>query len=185
MCMHDSTLECRPSLSPSQIADLRLAASPMSGPKRRAFEAEMTLKYCGGSPLLAETLLLQVVRMMFRARWEIVEPRYREAKFRAPSADRCAEIARSIVADYDRMQRDAEDEGVSGLDKFYAAFHSELRAEVKACGDEWLQLMNQLRETPADNPEKLSDQLGKLLENNAKWLVIGGREFTLTVGEFV
>jgi Rhodopirellula transposase DDE domain len=56
MCMHDSTLECRPSLSPSQIADLRLAALQMSGPKRRAFEAEMTLKYCGGSPLLAETL---------------------------------------------------------------------------------------------------------------------------------
>ena len=56
MCMHDSTLEFRPSLSPSQIADLRLAASQMSGPKRRAFEAEMTLKYCGGNPLLAETL---------------------------------------------------------------------------------------------------------------------------------
>ena len=50
MCMQDSTLECRPSLSPSQIADLRLAASQMSGPKRRAFEAEMAVKYCGGSP---------------------------------------------------------------------------------------------------------------------------------------
>ena len=56
MCMHDSTLECRPSLSPSQIADLRLAASQMNGPKRRAFEAEMALKHCGGNPLLAETL---------------------------------------------------------------------------------------------------------------------------------
>ena len=56
MCMHASTLGCRPSLSPSQIADLRLAASQMSGPKRRAFEAEMALKYCGGPPLLAETL---------------------------------------------------------------------------------------------------------------------------------
>ena len=56
MCMHDSTLECRPSLSPSQIADLRLAASQMNGPKRRAFEAEMALKYCGGNPLLAEAL---------------------------------------------------------------------------------------------------------------------------------
>jgi hypothetical protein len=56
MCMHDSTLECRPSLSPSQIADLRLAASQMSGPKRRAFEAEMAVKYCGGNPLRAETL---------------------------------------------------------------------------------------------------------------------------------
>jgi hypothetical protein len=56
MCMHDSTLECRPSLNPSQIADLRLAASQMSGPKRRAFEAEMALKYCGGNPLRAEPL---------------------------------------------------------------------------------------------------------------------------------
>src|SRR5467141_4258984 len=56
MCMHDSTLECRPSLSPSQIADLRLAASNMSGPTRRAFEAEMTVKYCGGNPLMAEAV---------------------------------------------------------------------------------------------------------------------------------
>ena len=56
MRMQDSTLEFRQSLSPSQIADLRLAASKMSGPKRRAFEAEMTLKYCGGNPLLAATL---------------------------------------------------------------------------------------------------------------------------------
>ena len=57
MCMHASTLECRPSLSPSHIADLRLAAWQMSGPKQRAFAAEMRLKYWGGSPLLTETLL--------------------------------------------------------------------------------------------------------------------------------
>src|SRR5947209_10180156 len=56
MRMHNSTLECRPSLSPSQIVDLRLAASQMSGPKRRAFEAEMAVKYCGGNPLRAATL---------------------------------------------------------------------------------------------------------------------------------
>src|SRR5436309_5561398 len=56
MGMQDSMLEFRQSLSPSQITDLRLAASQMAGPKRRAFEAEMTLKYCGGNPLLAETL---------------------------------------------------------------------------------------------------------------------------------
>jgi Rhodopirellula transposase DDE domain len=56
MCMPDSMREFRPSLRPSQITDLRLAASKMTGPKRRAFEAEMTLKYCGGHPLLAETI---------------------------------------------------------------------------------------------------------------------------------
>jgi Rhodopirellula transposase DDE domain len=56
MGMHDAPLECRPPLSPSQIADLRLAASTMTGSKRRAFEAEMTVTYCGGNPLLAETI---------------------------------------------------------------------------------------------------------------------------------
>jgi hypothetical protein len=54
--MHDSTLESHESLRPSQIVDLRLAASKMTGATRRAFQAEMALKYCGGNPLLAETI---------------------------------------------------------------------------------------------------------------------------------
>ena len=56
MGMPDSTLASQQSLRPSQIADLRLAASKMTGPTRRAFQAEMALKYCGGNPLLAETI---------------------------------------------------------------------------------------------------------------------------------
>src|SRR3989441_3040748 len=56
MGMHDAPLEYHQPLSPSQIADLRLAASQMTGAKRRAFEAEMAVKYCGGNPLLAETV---------------------------------------------------------------------------------------------------------------------------------
>jgi hypothetical protein len=39
------------------MQDLRLAASKMTGAARRAFQAEMTLKYCRGSARLAETLL--------------------------------------------------------------------------------------------------------------------------------
>jgi len=54
--MHDSMLESHEPLRPSQIADLRLAASKMTGATRRAFQAEMALKYCGGNPLLAETI---------------------------------------------------------------------------------------------------------------------------------
>jgi hypothetical protein len=34
--------------------DLKLAAAHMLGPKRRAFQAAMALKYCGGSPRQAE-----------------------------------------------------------------------------------------------------------------------------------
>jgi Rhodopirellula transposase DDE domain len=54
--MPDSMLASQQSLRPSQIADLRLAASKMTGPTRRAFQAAITLKYCGGNPLLAETV---------------------------------------------------------------------------------------------------------------------------------
>ncbi len=36
------------------IEDLRLAASKMQGESRRSFQAAMAIKYCGGSPRLAE-----------------------------------------------------------------------------------------------------------------------------------
>ena len=42
-------------LNESQIEDLCLAATHMSGAKRRAFQAEITLKYCNGSARLAES----------------------------------------------------------------------------------------------------------------------------------
>ena len=56
MSIPPATLKSQPSLSPSQIADLRLAASQLTGPKIRAFEAEMTLKYCEGNALMAEAI---------------------------------------------------------------------------------------------------------------------------------
>ena len=55
MGMHAAPFEGPQPLSPSQIADLRLAAAKMTGANRRAFEAEMTVQYCEGNPLLAET----------------------------------------------------------------------------------------------------------------------------------
>jgi Rhodopirellula transposase DDE domain len=54
--MRNTPLEFTQPLSASQIADLRLAASQMTGPTRRAFQAEMTVKYCQSNPLQAETV---------------------------------------------------------------------------------------------------------------------------------
>ena len=56
MGLQDSTLASPQPLRPSQIADVRLAASKMTGPKRRALQAEMAWKYCRGNPLLAESI---------------------------------------------------------------------------------------------------------------------------------
>jgi hypothetical protein len=54
--MRNTPLEFDAPLSAAQIADLRLAASKMTGPTRRALQAEMTLKYCEGNPLQAATV---------------------------------------------------------------------------------------------------------------------------------
>src|SRR5207249_4833170 len=51
----DSTRASHAPLRPSQIADLRVAASTMTGATRRALQAERACKYGGGDPLLADT----------------------------------------------------------------------------------------------------------------------------------
>jgi hypothetical protein len=42
-------LRSAPLPGPEQMADVRLAASKMTGATRRAFEAEMPMQYCGGN----------------------------------------------------------------------------------------------------------------------------------------
>jgi hypothetical protein len=45
----------QPLLDRTHVEDLKLAASKMVGVQRRSFHAEMTVKYCGGSPRRAES----------------------------------------------------------------------------------------------------------------------------------
>src|SRR4029453_15274578 len=56
MLMFGSTLPVSMSPTPQQIADLRRAASQMTGATRRAFKAERTLKFCEGNPPRAEDI---------------------------------------------------------------------------------------------------------------------------------
>ena len=121
--------------------------------------------------------------MMFRARWEILEPRYQEAKYRLPTSERCAELVRLTIADYDRMSQDAENQGITGLDKFYAIFSSDSRPKIEALGDEWSGLMKKLAAQPLQNSDDLSARLKDLLQNNAKWLELSANQFSLTAAE--
>jgi hypothetical protein len=123
--------------------------------------------------------LVRLVRVTFRARWDILEPRYQEARYRAPTPERCVELARSVIADYDRIQHDAETQGISGLDKFYGVFSPDARNEVEACGDEWLRLMTALGASPPENSTVLTGRLKDLRDNNAKWLQLAARQFVV------
>lgn len=127
--------------------------------------------------------LVRLVRLMFRARWEILEPRYQEARYRAPPPERCAEIVRLVIADYDRMRHYAESQGVVGLDKFYGVFQADLRADIEACGDEWTDLMTKLGTAPPQNSSDLAARLKALLANNAKWLQHGAKQFAVLTGQ--
>jgi hypothetical protein len=53
--MENSCIE-KQIVPPSHIEDLKMAASNMRGEKRRSFQAEMAIKYCGGSARKAETM---------------------------------------------------------------------------------------------------------------------------------
>src|SRR5580704_4603025 len=128
-------------------------------------------------------MLVRLIRMMFRARWEILEPRYQEAKYRLPAAERCTEIVRSVVADYGRMSQDAENQGITGLDKFYAIFSPDLRPKIETLGDEWTGLMKKLAGEPVQNSDDLTVRLKALLENNAKWLEVSATQFAQTAAE--
>jgi hypothetical protein len=131
----------------------------------------------------AFALFVRLVRMMFTARWDILEPRYKEAKYEAPSPERCAEIISTVVADFDRLRHDLEKQGIRGLDQFYAVLSRELRTDIEACGEEWTQFMNALGASTARNPDDLSSRLKGLLDNNSKWLELAARQFSLRVGE--
>ena len=131
----------------------------------------------------AFAFLIRLVRMMFRARWEILQPRYEEARYHAPSPERCAEIARSVIEEYGRMQRDAEAEEMTGLDKFYAAFRrrpaggrGSIRRRMDAAHAE-------LADGAGANAEELCRQLKDLLSNNTKWLNVAARQFGISVAD--
>ncbi len=57
MAIPHATLDSLPLPSPAPMAALRLAASTMTGPTRRACAAEMTLQDGGGHPLMAAAVL--------------------------------------------------------------------------------------------------------------------------------
>jgi hypothetical protein len=122
--------------------------------------------------------LVRLIRMMFRARWDILEPAYQETmKYRSPTPERCAEITRSVIADYDHLGRDAQIQGIQGFDRFYGLFSRDLRPEIESCGGEWAQLMHELGATPAETSNVLSGRLRALRDNNARWLRLAAKQF--------
>jgi len=127
--------------------------------------------------------LVHVLRLIFRARWDILEPLLTEATFKKPSTERCAEIARLVLSDYDVLNGELASLHLGSLAAFHAVFDRDLWEDVDACSNEWVTLTDELKEKPPSNAEELSSLLTALQSNNAKWMNIGAKQFTKTVAE--
>ena len=128
--------------------------------------------------------LIHVMRLIFRARWDILEPRRSEAIYDNPSQERCAEIASVVLADYEELSRDLASLNLKGEDAFHELFDQDLWKEVDAYGEEWLKLARSLKAKSPDNAEELARLLTELRNNNAKWINISAKQFTHAVASY-
>ena len=127
--------------------------------------------------------LMQLIRLLFRARWEILEPRFQEAQFHSPDAERCAALARDVMSDYAAMEREMEQEMSSSLGKFFGAFDKDLRPEVSACTAEYMEVAKRLRDDTALSAEALAGTLDALLRNNLRWLELTTKQLELAIAD--
>jgi hypothetical protein len=125
--------------------------------------------------------VVHMLRLMFRARWDVIEPRRAEAAYKKPSKERCAEIVSLVLSDYDELNSDLARLELSGDDAFHEVFDPEFWNEIDGYSSEWVALTSELKATAPENAKELSNRLTALRSNNAKWMNIGAKQFAKSV----
>jgi hypothetical protein len=128
--------------------------------------------------------LVQLMRLMFRARWDILEPRRSEVVFKKPSEERCEEIVRVVLADYEQLNGDLAALGLSGDDAFHDIFHRDVWKEIDAYGEEWMALTSELSAKSPHKSDEVACLLTGLRNNNAKWMNIAATQFAQSIAKF-
>jgi hypothetical protein len=127
--------------------------------------------------------LVHILRLMFRARWEILEPCFTEAAYNRPppSKERCGEMVQFVLCEYKVLNRDLANLNLGTPTTFHAVFDEEFWPEIDALSAEWVALADDLTANPPANAEELSSSLTALRRNNAKWMNIGAKQFAKEV----
>jgi hypothetical protein len=128
--------------------------------------------------------LIHVMRLIFRARWDILEPCRAEALYKDPSQERCAEIASVVLTEYEQLNRDLASLNLASDDAFHELFDKDLWKEVDAYGKEWLELTRSLKAKSPDNAAGLARLLTELRNNNAKWMNVSAKQFAQAVASY-
>jgi len=128
--------------------------------------------------------LVRTVRMVFRARWDILEPHLMEVKFRSPSKERCKDIVESIISSYEQMSRISQQRGSTGLSKFYSVFDRTLRPRLDELIAEYSEAMRAFKALSTESDqEEIANGIERLLINNAHWLQLATAQFSIFVND--
>jgi hypothetical protein len=119
---------------------------------------------------------------VFRARWDVLEPLFTEVKFRAPSKERRAAIVETIIAAYDQMSRNSQQQGLS-LSKFYSVFDRSLRVRLDELMAEYADAMQAFKVLPTEDNQTVVIGIERLLINNAHWLQLYAEQFAIFVND--
>ena len=130
----------------------------------------------------AFALLVRLVRMHVQGTVGNLGTAISRSRVSRADIERCAEIARSVITDYERMQRDAQNQGIEGIEQVLRGLLSRLPSHIKAYGEEWMRLMKALM-APVESSADLSSRLKDLLDNNAKWIEIAAKQFSITAAD--
>jgi hypothetical protein len=131
--------------------------------------------------------LIVLMRSLFQARWEIVEPRYQEVRFRAPAPERCAAIVQELLAHFERLQKNMGQTEFAGVDAFYRLFERSCHADIDTLTTEWVELMQALHTAAGADADTaaLAPLLTKLRANNGRWLALAARQFSKSMEDVV
>ncbi|GGP26830.1 hypothetical protein [Silvimonas amylolytica] len=132
-----------------------------------------------------------LVRLMLRVRYDVLEPRYQEAKFHSPSYKRRIEICEAVLAGFDLVRVESQRVGTKGLDAFYMIFDASLKSGLVNNSEDYLKNIKRLKmhadslraleKEEEGKEDELVSVLDDLLKNNVRWLGMAAMQFELFV----
>ncbi|RZF27130.1 TIR domain-containing protein [Paraburkholderia sp. UYCP14C] len=131
---------------------------------------------------------VQLVRLMLRVRYDILDPKYQETRFQSPSQEMCLSLCDAALTEYKTVREESRKIGISGVSAFQMLFDKSLWDKLDAAADEYATHTKALKAYPEklktaeadfDHAAALAHVLQGLRENNAHWLAAAAAQFAL------
>jgi hypothetical protein len=129
-----------------------------------------------------------LVRLVLRIRFDILEPRYQEAKFHWPTKEACIKLSEEVLDQYIEVRGESRKIGIHGMAALAGLFDKSLLNKLNTATAEYVDRIKALKdfyeklkagEAELNPAAALAELLQGLRENNAHWLALLAEQFVL------